>query len=301
MKISALILGCGNIGSQYDLNNDFVQTHSKAMFYSDWIYNVDIYDLNKKISNNISKIYNFNVLDNYEKECLLNYDLVSICTPTQTHFDFLKDCILKKVKLVICEKPISFSNEELSEILNLYNEGTTKVLVNYYRSFQTSYSLLKKKLNSLNIQLNSVKINYYKGVLNYASHAFDLINYIFDISLNVKKLNIVSKDYDFFTDDPTINANFYSNGIKFHLNGIKSKIPVFEIILIFNNYKVIISEHGNKACIYKSEKLLYITDSLIKNYMLDVLDFSKKFFLKKNFEDNFVKSLNLNKELINII
>ena len=47
MIVNALIIGCGNIGSQYDLKNNFVQTHSKSMFTSNWINNVDLFDLDQ--------------------------------------------------------------------------------------------------------------------------------------------------------------------------------------------------------------------------------------------------------------
>lgn len=301
MSVNALIIGCGNIGSQYDLKNNFVQTHSKAMFLSNWINNVDLYDLDTTTSIKISKLYGFNVLKDYSKDCLNNYDIVSICTPTNTHFKFLKDCILKNVKVVICEKPISFSSKELSELLALYNDSSTKIIINYFRSLQCSYFLLKKKINSLNLKLKSVKINYYKGVLNYASHAFDLINYLFDQTLNIENLNITSKSFDFFKKDPTINAEFWSNGINFHLNGLVIEKPLFEIELKFENHKILILNHGDEAYIYKKNDLLFSEKFLTKNYMSDVLNFSKKIFFEEKFEDNFVKSLNLNKELIKII
>ena len=60
MNLKALIIGCGNIGGMYDINNDFVQTHAKAISLSEWISSIDIFDLNTEFSNKISVKYGFN-------------------------------------------------------------------------------------------------------------------------------------------------------------------------------------------------------------------------------------------------
>ena len=301
MNVNALIIGCGNIGSQYDLKNNFVQTHSKSMFNSNWINNVDLFDLDKNISIKISKLYGFNILENYSKDCLTKYDIVSICTPTNTHYKFLKDCILKNVKVVICEKPISFSTEELNELLLLYNSGNTKVLVNYYRRFQNSYRSLKQIINPFKDDLCSAKINYYKGLLNYASHAFDTIHFILGNPLMIEGLSVQSLDYDYFKDDPTISANFKSSEVQYYLVGEKTTNPILNIDLIFKNYRILINKLGNTALVYHNDILIHTFDNMIKNYMIDVLNHAKSLFFNNTQNDNFKESLVLNKQLINII
>lgn len=298
IKVKALIIGCGNIGSQYDLNNSFVQTHSKAMFLSDWINDVDVFDLNTKITSELPQKYNFRILKKYDANSLYNYDIISICTPTDTHYAFLKDCILQKVKLVICEKPISFSQKELNKLLELYQEGSTKVLVNYYRRFQMPYKKLKEKIHSFNSDLSFVNIKYYKGVLNYASHAIDAINFIFNKSLKIEMLNVLSRNFDYFKNDPTVTANFNSNGTEYYLEGISSESPVLDIELILDNKKVFILELGNKVNIYEGDVLVETFDSMIDNYMLDVFEHAKSIFLNEIKRDNFKESLSLNKELL---
>lgn len=300
MNINALIIGCGNIGSNYDLENQHILTHSKAMFFSSWIKNVDVYDLNYFNSKKISDKYNFNVLKDYNENCLINYDIVSICTPTNTHYKYLKDCILKNVKLVICEKPISFSAHELTELLLLYNKGTTRILINYFRTLQNSYYAIKKKIDSMQIKLKKVKINYYKGILNYASHAFDLINFLFDQELKIKKFENESKVFDFFDEDPTIKGKFISNGVQFYLNGSSTKNPIFELELFFDNHTISILNHGDEVLFYERNKLILNEKNLTQNYMLDVINYAYKIY-EDQFHDNFIKSMKLNKELLRIL
>ena len=299
-KVRALLIGCGNIGAQYDLNNSHVQTHAKCMFKSDWIDHVDVFDTNLKVVEKVAKKYNFSIIKNYHKNEISNYDIVSICTPTDTHFKFLKDCIQEKVKLVICEKPISYSMLELNEIKNLYKEGSTKILVNYYRRFQKKYSELKNELTVNKSELLKIDFRYYKGILNFASHGFDTVNYLLDSNIVLNDEMIISKNYDYFENDPTVSMSFVNNNIKFCLTGNDINDPIFEIDLFYKDYKVEIFNLGNKVNIFYKNKIKTY-DSLILNYMIDVYASLKNIYFYQNINDNFMDSINLNKQLLKVI
>lgn len=299
-RIKALLIGCGNIGALYDLNNPFIQTHAKCMFQSDWISNIDVYDNNIVIAKKIAKKYNFSVIENYNKNIIGKYNIVCICTPTETHFNYIKDCIEKKVKCIICEKPLSYSLKELNQIASLYNEGSTKILVNYYRRFQKKYSDLKKELNKNKSELLKINFRYYKGLLNFASHGFDTINYLLDLDISFDDKKIISKKYDYFKQDPTVSIYSKFNNIEIHLNGNDIKDPIFEIDLFFRDYKVEIFDLGNKANIIFRNKIKTY-NSLIENYMIDVYEDLKNVYCKKKLSDNFLESINLNKKLLKLI
>lgn len=298
--IKALIIGCGNIGGQYDLKNDFVLTHAKGMFLSDWIDKVDVFDLNVEASKQISEKYDFLVLKEYNKKQLKNYQVVSICTPTETHFGFLKDCISVKIPLVICEKPVSYSNLELNQILNLYNAGSTKVLVNYYRRFQKKYFELKNELILNKSELINVDLKYFKGILNYASHGLDIINYLLDFNFNYKVVKINSQKFDFFKQDPTVSVLLQDKGVNFSLLSNDIDDPILEINLYFRDYKLEITDLGNSATfVYPNSYKRF--DFLITNYMSDVFSHVKEIFFEKEGKDNFIESLNLNNQLLKVI
>lgn len=299
-KVKALLIGCGNIGAQYDLNNSHVQTHAKCMFKSNWIDHVDVFDASLKVAKKIAKKYNFSIMKNYHKDEISNYDIVSICTPTETHFKFLKDCIQEKVKLVICEKPISYSMLELSEIKNLYKEGSTKILVNYYRRFQKKYSELKKELTLNKSELIKIDFRYNKGILNFASHGFDTINYLLDFDISFDEKKIISKKYDYFKKDPTVSMYSQFNNIRIYLNGHDIKDTIFEIDLFFKDYRVEIFDLGNKVKIFYRNKIKTY-DLLIENYMIDVYTGLKNIYFHRNLSDNFLESINLNKKLLKVL
>ena len=44
--VKALIIGCGNIGGLYDIDNNKIETHAKAISINNWIKKVDVFDTN---------------------------------------------------------------------------------------------------------------------------------------------------------------------------------------------------------------------------------------------------------------
>lgn len=294
--VSALIIGCGKIGGLYDLNNDLVQSHSKAMYNAKWIKKVDIYDVNLDLTKKISKKYGFGIINSSPKN--LNYDLVCISTPTRTHFNYLKLAIESKAPLVICEKPISNNVMELKSLLMLYSSGESKIMVNYFRRFHNKYKKLKNEYNFIFSRINTIEVNYYKGILNNASHALDLVMFLTNKNLNPESVEILKSEYDCFDFDPTVSLKFNSNNLNFIVNGANINSPIFEISFISNEYTLKLLEGGNTALIFENNILIKKIDDLTLDYMTDVYLDLEKLFLNIENKDNFIQSLNLNKQLI---
>ena len=296
--VKALIIGCGNIGGLYDLENDNVQTHAKAISKNKWIEKVDVFDLDVELQKKISHKYGFNGLDLNGKINFKNYNIVCINTPTDTHFQYLKLCLESNVRLIVCEKPISNSIGELDEIMSLYNSSESKVIVNYFRRFLTSYLHLKNKINSKKKELIEIDVKYYKGFLNNCGHAFDTIEFLTETNLTPTNIKVLKKEYDFFDNDPTITANFLSNNIKFNVQGIDLKHKTFEILFKFENQKILLEDSGNKIKIFQNDVLNFESDDLIKNYMTDVYNEIKNIYFDNKLRDNFNISIMLNKKQI---
>lgn len=299
--MKTLLLGCGNIGSQYDFENEFILTHSKAIFFSNWIDSVDIFDKKIKLSKKVSSKYNFNLIKNINDIQFNNYDIVVIATPTETHFSLLNQCIQSGVKYVICEKPISYSIQELNKIEHLIQKKNSKIFINYYRRFQKSYEQLKKDLNPYLFEISSIKVTYYKGILNYASHAIDTLNFFFGSVSKIELKKINNKFYDYFENDPTVNAYVTFNDIDLHLNGQISNVPLFEIEIKSGDHTILIYDLGNKAKIKRGDVIIKHYDNLLKDNMKDVYNYIENSIYKKINNDNFRESLILNKQLINLL
>jgi predicted dehydrogenase len=304
-----LIIGCGKIGALYDINGLDINTHAKALNnFSD--YSVSIYDNNKYNIDKTLANFNFKQLN----EIRYDFDLIIIASTTNTHFQYLKGCIEHQVPTVICEKPVSLSTKELDYLKKIYPKGDTKIFINYIRQFLPEYIVLKdivtKKINDGD-KIVKVGINYTRGFINNSGHAFNLIQYILG-QLNISEVSM--NDYPVYEidNDPTVSLNLQlNNGIPCVINGLASiRYNFFEMEIFLEKSYFKILNAGNKI-VYKkiaddeldgAYKKALITENIFKNE--EILD---DYMLKVYQEimhaesDNFLESLNLNQELINII
>lgn len=297
--VRALIIGCGGIGGLYDIDNNKIETHAKAICINNWIDEVDVFDTNVELQNRICLKYGFNALELYKKKQYSNYDIVCISSPTDTHFQYLKACIESKVPIIICEKPVSNSIEELDEIKNLYDFGKSKIIVNYFRRFLTSYLHLKRRIKLKKNELKEIEIKYYKGFLNNCGHALDIIEFLTDSKLNPSNVKVLNREYDFFDSDPTLTVNFISNDVKFFIRGFNINHSIFEIYLKFEYQEIFLKQRGNKIEVYEDSVLHFESDNLLKDYMKDVYNEVKNVYFDNELNDNFTNSIILNRTQLN--
>ncbi|MCW7471399.1 Gfo/Idh/MocA family protein [Leptospira kanakyensis] len=307
----ALLFGCGNIGARYDLNLDSVLSHAKA-YSLDSDFQVDAYDTNSTYLNEVGKKYRFGLISDFNNIRFSEYDMVSICSPTDTHVSLLELCFQEKVKLILCEKPVSYNQEKINSVLDLYAKSRSRVIVNYIRRFQPDFFKLKGiLLEILKVDtLVGIDIKYCRGFLNNCSHALDLIEFLFDSELSLGEVKVTEKKYDSFSEDPTVSVSAKWNGSIISING-KTDIhyPVFEVDIYFRNHLIRIQNSGNDISILsslaESEQLEVFSgeDSIsmshcLENYMLPVFYKAKQSLLKETETDNFVNSSLLNLKML---
>ena len=310
VKYNALLIGCGNIGALYDFDDDLekVLTHAKAYHILRDKIDLTITDLNLEIIKKVSIKYNFkfkliNEID-YSK-----YQIVSLTTPTDTHFNYLKVILENNVPLVICEKPISLSTIELEELEELRKKSKSKIVVNYIRRFNPYYEKLKYYLESKQMisEIKYIDIRYCRGFLNNCSHAFDLINFLFSINMKLNDFIITEKEYDTFQKDPTISASFTEKDFLINIKGFTSlSYFIFEIDFFFSNMKIHIINSGNEIRVYEynigTNEFNFISEmsfnNLLKISMFDVLNKSIEILENNNLNDNYIVSSELNRNML---
>ena len=74
-------------------------------------------------------------------------DAIIISSPTPTHVELIKQCAHNK-KHVFCEKPISFSEKEIEEIIKIINNEKIHVQVGLNRRFDDNFLLAKEKVDA---------------------------------------------------------------------------------------------------------------------------------------------------------
>lgn len=311
-SINALLIGCGNIGALYDLDDSTkIWTHAKAFSKSTNI-SFSVTDNNKKLAKKIAQRYQVENINIAADTDFSNYDIVSITTPTPTHFTYLEKLLHQNVPVIICEKPVAANTEELKKLVKLYNKSGSKVLVNYIRRFQPAYQKLKKLIikQHTSTSCTGINIKYQRGLLNNGGHAFDLLEFLFDKPFSFQNFKVQLAAFDAFDYDPTVSGSCTFEGCPVTIIGIeKANYPIFEMELFFPSKKMVICHSGDEVRHYeqiKNQRMLvenhkHRQTEILSNYMLPVINKALQLLKNKNESDNFLQAVELNKKIIHVI
>ena len=103
-------------------------------------------------------------------------DIVSICTPIQTHYDIVMACIKAGVKAVFCEKTLSFSFSEARQMVQACEERGVVLAVNHVKRWDSLYQYVYELLEKGRIgKLESIVCYGTTALHTSTSHLIDLM------------------------------------------------------------------------------------------------------------------------------
>jgi len=180
------IVGCGKIASEFadDLKmGDDVFTHAEAYVQCQSTELVAICDANPQQLANCGQRWGVNSRYSDLKEMIQseNLDIVSVCTPDDTHYQVIKDILSapNSVRAVLSEKPLGISVQEAEELVSLSGRNNVTLTVVYMRRFAQNYKALREFLFSNQLgQIQAVAGWYTKGVRHNGTHWFDTLRYL---------------------------------------------------------------------------------------------------------------------------
>jgi predicted dehydrogenase len=73
-------------------------------------------------------------------------DVVSICTPINTHVDIIKECVDAGVKKILCEKSLSYSFEDAKYIVDYCKKNEVILAVNHILRWDSFLNEIKEML-----------------------------------------------------------------------------------------------------------------------------------------------------------
>ncbi len=249
--LNVLIVGCGNIAGVLDMSrpdNANPITHAGAFSKNPNFKILGCIDIDKEKALNFAKYWKIpNIYSSFE-EVLLDskkYDVISLCSPTKSHFKDIKKCLSLSPRLIFCEKPVTEEVTNTRKIKALCEKEDILFAVNHNRRWDERIITLKEEIEiGKRGSLRSVVGYYNKGILNNGSHLIDLLNFLIG---NMQIQHVGLADYDFFSNDPSINVMLETD----------SKVPVmlvtgckatdfslFEIQFIFETGMLTILDGG---------------------------------------------------------
>lgn len=249
-RLSVLIVGCGNIAGGFDhgrLADEYPYTHAGA-YRRDGRFKLDACvepddSRRSQFMTEWGVPLGFRSIDDV-LGAGIQFDVVSICSPTDCHSHDLDMALLLKPKLIFCEKPLTTSVVESERLLEKCRQANIKLAVNYTRRWDQDVSRLQSDMQSGQWgRLRSVVGYYNKGILNNGSHMLDLLHLL----IGPMRVVAVGKPVeDYFCNDPTIPVWLEATqGIPVMLAcGHAQDYAIFELQLVFSHGVLTMEEGG---------------------------------------------------------
>lgn len=249
-KHKVLLIGCGNMGGGFDLNNQNSSaplTHAAGYMQNENFQLIACLDPHESRRTTVAKKWGIPYQFSSINELLNNpqsYDIVSICSPTDEHATHIQTAIQLKPKLIFCEKPITPSFEETKRMVELCRTHDVGLMVNYSRYWDPSIEKLQMQIDHHEWgELRSVVAHYNKGLLNNGSHMMGILLKIFG---SIKVITADNIFFDSSLSDPTVAAFLKTkNGVPIYLNPTHANdFSLFELELYFSKGVVKMLEGG---------------------------------------------------------
>ena len=220
-KYKVGVIGAGNMG------NNHIRVYSELP----GVDLVAISDVNPETSNDLATKYIANFYYDYTKMIETEeLDIVSICVPTNLHYEVAKYCLEKKIN-VLLEKPIAANIEDAEELLELSKTNNVKLLVGHIERFNPAVKKVKEIIDSGKIGDITAIVARRVGIfppqikdanvaVDLAIHDIDISNYLLNqlpknISMHRKRNLIKERDdsVEFFLEYLEASAYIQANWI----------------------------------------------------------------------------------------
>ena len=255
-QYKAAVIGAGNIAAVFDdPQSKDVLTHAHAYSLHPGFKLCGFADLDEEKAKTAAKRWGgraySSVADLVEHE---HPEVISVCTPDETHAEVVKQLEGKNILGGILEKPLAAGLIDAKAIAasSLVKKG--KFIVNYSRLFVPEFQMLRQDYRQGAYGRLIAATGYYgKGLLHNGSHMTSLLHWLFGNMKVVKKLFSIN---DFTNNDPSVSAVLqFSAGAEGVLHIIDSRLyTMFELDLLFEKARVRMVESGHKLEIYGLEK-----------------------------------------------
>jgi len=221
-KYKAAIIGCGRIGSEFDKKpvRKIAFSHAGAYSICPRTALVTACDLRRSKREEFKKKWGVDTVYSDYKKMLKNegIDILSVCTPANTHSAIVRYAARFSLKAIYCEKPISDNLKDAERTVKLCKDKGILLMVNHQRRFSPFYRELKSKISSGHFgRIQHVNCYYTRGIYNTGIHIIDLFIFLFGRVQWVQAYHSSNKSP--FKNDPNLDGVImFKNGLQAAIN-----------------------------------------------------------------------------------
>ncbi|MCX5666809.1 MAG: Gfo/Idh/MocA family oxidoreductase, partial [Candidatus Omnitrophica bacterium] len=265
MKIyRTAVIGCGRIGSLFskDPLRKGVVTHAAAYKDNSNTELVAACDINKDRLKEFGATWGVRSLYTNIKKMLSKegIDIISICTPSRSHYAVLKESVKFQPKAVFCEKPLADSVKDGEKMEKLCKKNNILLQVGHQRRFDPLHINLRKFITGKKMgEVQQANFYYTAGVKNTGSHMFDLLRFFFGDAEWIEAF--FSKNESGKVEDPNLDGVLkFKNGLfsTFQACDVK-KYLLFELNCLLEGGRIILKDSGFSLEVYKTGESKYFS------------------------------------------
>lgn len=194
-------------------------------------------------------------------------EIVSICTPDDTHYELIRQAILSPgMRAVLAEKPLALKMSHAEELVRLAHERGVLLAVNYLRRYSEGHVHLREYIQSGKIgAIQTVGGFYNKGTIHNGTHWFDLARFLVGEVFQVWGVDVQNEG----GGDPTLDAFLkFECGAGGHLQGCDARyFALFEMDLVGTKGRARVTDLGYRFETYRVTDCPYFEgyQSLVKD------------------------------------
>jgi len=249
MAYRAAVIGCGRIGSLFadDPRVDGVYTHAGAYRACLSTELVAACDTDRARLDECARRWNIAARYDDARALLTEQrpDIVSICTPDDTHENLIRLAIeTRSVKGLLAEKPLALDCQAAERLVALAKARGVTLAVNHSRRYALSHIELRDRIRGGGIgPIQTVGGLYTKGTLHNGTHWFDLARFLVGEIVEAHGFDVRAE----VGPDPTLDAFLrFENGAAAHLQACDaSAYTLFEMDVIGTAGRVRLVESGH--------------------------------------------------------
>ena len=246
------MIGCGRIGSLVADSREALGIYSHAEAYAECpsselvaVCDRDL-DKAKQCAQRWHVAASFDSID--ELFGTVAPEIVSICTPNETHFDIGMAALnVVGVKAILMEKPLALEPEQAVALVLRAEQRGVLLAVNYSRRYSGGFGTLRDKLTKGFLgRIQTVNGFYTKGVIHNGTHWFDLARFL---------LGEVTRVWGYgpcVVPDPAIDARleFTSGAIGYLHSCDGDAYGIFEMDIVGTHGRVRIVDLGHETEVF---------------------------------------------------
>ena len=243
------MIGLGNIGFQFDFDRKRSKTWSHVSAYRKnnrtrlaAVVEIDEAKVTK-FRQYVTGIPVYKTVDSLFKN--EDIDIISVCTPTTTHYEIVRRICRYPVKAIFCEKPLSSGVSRAAKMIRMCKENKIILAVNHIRRWDSAYLFAERFIKDGKIgKIKAVNLFYSGQVFNIGTHLFDAVRMI--VQKDAEAVSGVSGNSKIA--DPSISGWIaFGGGIICTLGTVDRREDLlFEIDAIGDKGRIRILENGAK-------------------------------------------------------